>query len=113
MKLLLDQNISFRTVRYLQPAVPEITHLKFVGLLNAEDYRIWDFAHLNNYAIVTFDIDFYELQIIKGFPPKIIWLRTGNMTRQVFVNFFLKNLDAIHEFLSSREFEDVGCLELS
>lgn len=44
MKLLLDQNISYKVVRYLNEKVPELTHVKFVGLLNAEDNEIWKFA---------------------------------------------------------------------
>jgi predicted nuclease of predicted toxin-antitoxin system len=32
--------------------------------------------------MVTFDEDFRDLQLINGYPPKIIWLRFGN-TRNV------------------------------
>lgn len=67
MKLLLDQNISHRLVHNLQDTVPELTHVKFEGLQDAEDHEIWDFAKLNDYAIITFDADFNELQTIKGF----------------------------------------------
>ena len=111
MKLLLDQNLSYRLVRDLQGIIPELTHVKLVSLQDAEDFEIWDFAQQNGYTIITFDADFYSLQIIRGFPPKIIWLRFGNTTRQEFLDFFRQNLDKIQEFLSSEELENVGCLE--
>ncbi|MFN3999001.1 DUF5615 family PIN-like protein [Algoriphagus sp.] len=38
------------------------------------------FVKANGYSIVTFDSDFFDLSLIKGHPPKIIWIRTGNLT---------------------------------
>ncbi len=35
---------------------------------------------MNAYAIVTKDADFSDLGLIRGFPPRIIWLRFGNCT---------------------------------
>jgi len=43
------------------------------------DSFIWKFAKENQYHILTFDEDFSELQNLYSFPPKIIWLRTGNV----------------------------------
>ena len=70
-----------------------------------------EIAKVKGYTIITFDADFYELQTIKGFPPKIIWLRFGNMTRPEFINFFQNNVSTIREFLNSKEYEEIGCLE--
>ena len=111
MKLLLDQNLSYRLIRDLQDTVPELTHVKLVGLQDAEDYEIWEFARLHHYTVVTFDVDFYNLQTIRGFPPKIVWLRFGNTTREEFITFFQQNVDKISEFLTSDELRAVGCLE--
>ena len=52
--------------------------VRHVGLQDASDSQIFDFAKENGYAIVTFDADFVDLNIIRGIPPKIIWLKTGN-----------------------------------
>lgn len=64
-----------------------------------------------NYAIITFDIDFYELQIVKGFPPQIIWLRKRNMTRKECITFLQESISKIRDFLTNEEFKDMGCLE--
>ncbi|MEQ9440499.1 MAG: DUF5615 family PIN-like protein [Cyclobacteriaceae bacterium] len=111
MKLLLDQNLSYRLVRDLESVVPELTHVKLVGLQDAEDHEIWEYAQQNNHTIITFDADFHELQTINGFPPKVVWLRFGNMTRQEFIDFFQHTIEKIREFLLSEEFKNVGCLE--
>ena len=111
MKILLDQNLSYRLVYALQSTIPELTHVKFEGLQDADDYEIWQFARRHNYTIITFDIDFYELQIVKGFPPRIIWLRSDNMTKKESIVFFQQNIGKIRDFLTNREFKDIGCLE--
>jgi len=111
MRLLLDQNISYRIVKNISDIYPDIRHVSSLGMLNEEDLLIWNFAKDEGYTIVTFDADFYELQLTKGFPPKIIWLRFGNSTRSELTKFFLDKRKTIKMFLEDKEFEDVGCLE--
>ena len=50
-----------------------------VGLHNRNDAEIWQFAKQNGFTIVTFDADFFDISILRGHPPKVIWLRTGNL----------------------------------
>ena len=78
MKILFDQNISFRLVNLLKTTFEQVDHVKSLGLTDATDLEIWNFAFKNNYTIVTFDSDFIDLATLKGSPPKIIWLRFGN-----------------------------------
>ena len=80
MNLLFDQNISFRITKQLIDHFPKCKHVSECGLQNSEDTDIWKYAKINNYSIVTFDSDFYDISVINGHPPKIIWIRTGNLT---------------------------------
>ena len=111
MKLLLDQNLSYRLVAALKDTIPELTHVKYEGLQDAEDQEIWETARRKGYTIVTLDIDFYELQLVKGIPPRIVWLRFGNLTKKEWNIFFQQNIGKIRSFLSDDEYESVGCLE--
>jgi len=77
MKLLFDQNISYRITKILSNSFPEAKHISQVGLLDSTDTGIWEYARQNGFCIVTFDSDYYDLSIVKGSPPKIIWLRIG------------------------------------
>ncbi len=112
MKLLFDQNISFRLIEKIADFFPEARQVVHLGLTNATDLQIWNFAKENGYAIVTFDADFYELASIKGHPPKIIWLRTGNRTTNSLARLFFERKDVIREFLEREEYKDITCLEL-
>jgi len=112
MKLLFDQNISFRVVNLLKDKLVNTHHVKDFDLHFASDREIWKFAKNNDYHIVTFDTDFYDLVTLLGFPPKIIWLRIGNTSTVNLSNVILKNLNEIFNFLDDNQTE-FGCLEIA
>ena len=112
MKLLFDQNISYRIVSLISDKFPEAKHVNQVGLEDATDNSIWNFAKDNNYSIVTFDSDFYNLSIIRGCPPKIIWLRIGNTSTQMVAKVLNDDFALIEAFLLDSGYEDIACLEI-
>ena len=112
MRLLLDQNISYRVVKGLLKSFPEITQVKELGLENASDLEIWNYAKKYKYTIVTFDADFYDLALLKGIPPKIIWLRTGNTSTKNIIKLIIDNHFIITEFITNKEYKDVDCIEI-
>ena len=105
MNLLFDQNISPKLVKQLEHIFPEAKQVRQLGLENAADAEIFEYAKKHHYAIVTFDSDFVDLNVIKGFPPKIIWLRTGNLTTKSILELLYNNVTVIHNFLNSDENE--------
>ena len=82
VKLLFDQNLSPRLVRLLADLHPDCSHVATIGLDQASDAEVWDRAHHDGYAIVTKDSDFGDLGVLRGFPPKVIWVRLGNCTNR-------------------------------
>lgn len=111
MKLLFDQNISPRIVRLIEADFPGSLQVRQVGLEDASDAHIFDYAKLNGCTVVTFDSDFVDLNIIRGIPPKIIWLKTGNLTTRAISALLRKNLDVIRSFLTSEEAEILEILQ--
>jgi predicted nuclease of predicted toxin-antitoxin system len=78
MKLLFDQNLSPSLPRRLADIYPESIHVRAVGLRDAADAAIWEYAKAQGYAIVSKDSDFQQRSLLYGGPPKFIWLRVGN-----------------------------------
>ena len=78
MRLLFDHNLSPRLVRRLADLYPDSSHLFLVGLERGSDLVVWMYAQTNDYIIVTKDSDFSDVSVLRGFPPKVIWLRLGN-----------------------------------
>jgi predicted nuclease of predicted toxin-antitoxin system len=53
MKLLFDQNLSPRLPHLLADLYAESAHVREVGLREATDLTIWQFAQANGYVIVS------------------------------------------------------------
>lgn len=112
MNLLFDQNISFKIISKIEDIFPGAKQVRSVSLENRSDLEIWNFAKNNNYCIVTFDSDFYDLSLVKGIPPKILWLRTGNLTTNSIEKVLRDNHQLIEEFLNNPVYSDISCLEI-
>ncbi|MFO7829230.1 MAG: DUF5615 family PIN-like protein [Bacteroidales bacterium] len=112
MKLLFDQNISFRIIPKIKDIFPDAVQVRMVGLENKTDIEIWHFARNNDYCIITFDSDFYDLSLVKGIPPKIIWLRSGNKTTQAIETIIRDNQLIINEFINNPDYSELSCLEI-
>ncbi|MFW5645185.1 MAG: DUF5615 family PIN-like protein [Bacteroidota bacterium] len=109
MRFLFDQNISHRILKLIPKEYSGSTTIKNEGLINASDREIWEFAKTKEYIIVTQDSDFNDLNSLYGFPPKIIWIRTGNMKTQSIVNILIDYSDEIHKFINDNQY---GCFEI-
>lgn len=96
MKLLLfDQNISPRLVERLEDLYPNSIHVSMISMGNALDIAVWQYAYDNDYMIVTKDADFSEFGLLRGFPPKIIWIRRGNCSTREIETILRENYSAI------------------
>ncbi|MDR2462261.1 MAG: DUF5615 family PIN-like protein, partial [Verrucomicrobiales bacterium] len=67
------------------------------------------YAKAHGFTIVTFDADFYDLSLLNGHPPKIVWLRTGNLTTAEFATCLAANGEKIAAFVDEPE---QACLEI-
>lgn len=75
----------------------------------ASDIAVWNFAKDGNYIIITKDSDFNDLAILKGTPPKIIWLKIGNCSVDAIGKALEENQKIIKIFL---EEENNSILEI-
>jgi predicted nuclease of predicted toxin-antitoxin system len=109
MKLLFDQNLSFKLCASLGDLFPGSTQVRLAGLDTADDRAIWEFAKSNGFMIVTQDADFSDMVSLYGPPPKVIWLRCGNQTTEFIEQLLRNHAKVAHSFESDTE---VACWEL-
>jgi predicted nuclease of predicted toxin-antitoxin system len=109
LKLLFDQNLSFRLVGAFATEFPESQQVRQIGLETADDSAIWNYARTHVFAIVTKDEDFANRVALHGFPPQVVWLRTGNTSYRDVLAVLKRQTPAIQRFLSEQY---AGCLEL-
>lgn len=98
MKLLFDENISFRLVEFVADIYPGSSHTNEHHFQKTDDERIWNFAQENGFVIVSKDSDFLQRSSLFGFPPKVIWLRLGNCTTKDVVKILRTYQDEIYDF---------------
>ena len=109
MKLLLDANISWKLVNILKPVFGECSHVDSIGLtVPAEDNDIWNYALKNGYIIITKDHDFLDLLELRGFPPKIVLLKTGNNSSKALTELLINAKPKIEDM----ENNEYGLLEI-
>jgi len=109
LKLLLDQNLSRKLINRLADIFPDSSHVQFHALTEVNDSTIWEFAKNHDFCIVTQDADFPELSKLKGSPPKVIWLRCGNMSTSQVERIFRSSFEIIRQFMNN---PSLDCLEI-
>ncbi|MBV8810089.1 MAG: DUF5615 family PIN-like protein [Acidobacteriaceae bacterium] len=98
MKLLLDEDLSPRLVPKLLSLFSELAHVGDVGLRQAHDQAIWNWATANGYAIVTSDNDFVEMSQRFGWPPKLIHIEHCDFPFRVVEDMLRRSAVRLSEF---------------
>lgn len=109
MKLLLDANLSHRILTALADEFPGSAHVRDVGLQRAPDDEIWRYARDNGFAIVTLDSDFYDLGVLRGAPPRVVWLRSADTATETLTRLLRRHVRRLREFAMD---PDTACLVL-
>jgi predicted nuclease of predicted toxin-antitoxin system len=108
MKLLFDQNLSFKLCQQLVDLFPDTEQIRRLGLAEADDHAVWQYARTNGFVLVSLDADFAEMSAMLGPPRKLIWLRYGNQPTSAIERLLRSHSDAIAAF----ELDAAACLEI-
>lgn len=78
MKFLIDAQLSPSLGRFFERIGRSASHVGDLGMRNAEDRVIWDYALREAMVVVTKDEDFASGRQHVEQGPIIVWLRVGN-----------------------------------
>ncbi|MBX3044623.1 MAG: DUF5615 family PIN-like protein [Candidatus Kapabacteria bacterium] len=109
MKVLLDENISWRIIKFIEKYFEDVKHITSISTNRLSDFEIWRYAKINNYTILTYDSDFRNFVTYYNYPPKVVWIRTGNISKIHLAELIQNNIDSIIEFGNN---DDFGILEI-
>ena len=98
MRLLFDEQLSEALVRKLVDLFPGALHVRLLNRGGASDPDVWELARQHNCVLVTKDADFHRMSLLRGAPPKVLWLRTGNATTADIVRLLTEHADDLREF---------------
>ena len=108
-KLLFDQNLSYRIIKQIESLFPSSSHVKLLNLDQVDDLTLWKYAKVNNFHIISKDTDFNNINTLYGYPPKVIWINTGNTSTSAIIDLLQQKNDIITAFLDN---DEIGFLEL-
>jgi predicted nuclease of predicted toxin-antitoxin system len=103
MKFLIDQNLPPRLAGVLADKFPGSRHVIHLRLDRSSDHVIWRYAFENDFAIMTQDDDFQQLSMLKGAPPKVVFLQNAQGNAAQLAEFVALQVDGIHHFMCDRE----------
>jgi predicted nuclease of predicted toxin-antitoxin system len=109
VKLLVDENLSEELVGLLEGHFEYVEHVRVIGLAGAPDSQIWAAARNRGASLVTKDEDFCRLSVSRGAPPKVIWVRMGNVPSAAIARRLLDKLVELEAFATD---ESLSFLEL-
>lgn len=110
IKLLIDENISYRLVKKIADIFPDSQQVKRLGLLGKEDYLVWNYAKKHDFVILTQDDDYVEMSQLLGFPPKVIFMKTGNISTNKMEELLRLRFNDLELFISPDY--QYGCIEV-
>lgn len=99
MRFLVDAQLPPAVAQWLREAGHDAQAVREVGLREAEDRDVWDYALMTGAAIVTKDEDFPTRAQRTLHSPIIVWLRIGNSTNQVLRLWFMPRLPQILDWI--------------
>jgi len=106
---LIDNNLSPKIAAKIAGVFPGSQHVYNLNLDKVSDQEVFEYAASNQFSILTKDADFYHLLNKHGYPPKVVWIRSGNVTTEYIIALLLNNDTAIKQFLNA---SSAGILEL-
>ena len=94
MKLLLDQGLPRSAVSYLMKQEISCIHVAEVGLADASDAVILDYAREEGRVIVTLDADFHTLLALTGATfPSVIRVRIEGLRAEILAKLLTSVLE--------------------
>jgi len=103
VRLLFDEQLAEDLCELLRDAFPESRHVRLLDCGGSSDEAIWQLAIEHRCVLVTKDEDFHRLSILRGAPPKVVWVRLGNCTTAEIAALLLEYRPDIERFVDQEE----------
>ena len=97
-RLLFDEPLSEELCKALADVFPGSLHIRLLGQGGAQDPTVWDLARQHGCLVVSRDEDFHRLAVLRGAPPKFVWIRLGNCSTDDIARLLRRSYDDIMRF---------------
>lgn len=101
--LLIDENLPASLARLLPVTCSHATDLE----AQPSDSLLWSHARERNWIVLTRDADFFDRLMLHGPPPKVIWVRLGNVRKADLENLLVRLWPEISDLLAQADLVEV------
>ena len=109
MKFLVDAQLPRRLARELAASGHEVTHTLDLPLSNrTPDGDVLALAIREGRVVVTKDSDFVTSFLLRGAPPKLLLISTGNISNDALSRLMAANLPALETAFAGYDFVELS-----
>jgi predicted nuclease of predicted toxin-antitoxin system len=102
-RFLIDENLPRNLLAIVGPAS---VHATDIGERKS-DIQLWTYAKEHGFVILTKDADFFNQLAVEGAPPKVVWIRTGNLRRGELEALIARNWPRVHSALDGADLIEI------
>jgi predicted nuclease of predicted toxin-antitoxin system len=103
MRLLFDEQLSEALPALLVDVFPDSLHIRALLGVGVPDERVWTLAIELGCLFVSKDEDFHRMSVLRGAPPKVVWLRLGNCTTDEVAALLRRQQSALRLFANQND----------
>jgi predicted nuclease of predicted toxin-antitoxin system len=103
MRLLFDEQLSDALPAVLTDVFPGSLQVRTLPGIGVSDERVWQLAIEHACLLVSKDEDFHRLSVLRGAPPKVVWLRLGNCRTEAVAELLTRQAAALQLFAEQEE----------
>lgn len=103
MKFLIDENLPYQLGQILRINSLHATRVSD----QPTDTELWNYAKDNDLIIFTKDTDFFDRLLLNGPPPKVIWVRLGNIRKQDLIETLVRRWHDITRLIANHDLVQV------
>jgi predicted nuclease of predicted toxin-antitoxin system len=109
MKFIIDAQLPFTLSKFLEKKGFDVIHTD--TLPNKEfttDNEIREISVKEMRIVITKDSDFLDSFFVKGVPPKLLLVSTGNIKNKALIDLFDSNIQKISELFMEYSFVELN-----
>ena len=108
MKFLIDAQLPRKLAKLLESLGHDALHTLDLPEKNrTPDESLRQLASNEDRVLITKDADFVDSFLVRGLPPRLLFVTTGNVTNENLLLLFRSNLPAIVQTLASHTFVEI------
>lgn len=100
MKFIIDAHLPLALKSWLKQRGHDVVHTRDLPRKNlSDDVEVIEIAVREQRIVISKDGDFFNYFVLKGTPPKLLMLTTGNIINKDLLSLFQRNFAQIEALL--------------